>query len=203
MLPEKIIYIGVLINLIAIFWYIKTILYGKTRPNLISWTLWALAPLIATFLQTKAGAGLSFLAPFMAGFGPLIVILFASIKKRGFWRITKFDIVCGLFSLLALTFYIITNKLAISIFFAILSDALATIPTIRKSWNFPDTESALAYAGGIINYILSLLIITNWIFSIYSFNVYLIIINLIIIFSIYRKKIFKIKHFLTNILKGV
>ncbi len=199
MLPEKIIYIGVLINLVATLWYIKTILYGKTRPNLISWTLWALAPLIATFLQIKAGAGLSFLGPFMAGFGPLVVIIFASIKKRGFWKITKFDIICGSLSLFALIFYIITNKLAISISFAILSDALAAIPTIRKSWNFPDTESASAYIGGIINYILSLLIITNWIFSIYSFNVYLIVINLVIIFSIYHKKISKIR--LKNLLK--
>ncbi len=193
MFPEQIIYIGVLINLIVTLWYIKTIIYGKTRPNLVSWTLWALAPLIATFLQIKAGAGLSVLGPFMAGFGPFLVIIFASFKKRGFWRITKFDIICGFLSLFALFFYVITNQLAISIIFAILSDALAAIPTIRKALKFPETESISTYLGGVINNIFSLLIITNWIFSIYSFNIYLIIMNLVIIFAIYCQKIFKTK----------
>lgn len=193
MLPEKIIYIGVLINLILTFFYIKTIIYGKTRPNLISWSIWALAPLVAVFLQIKAGAGLSFLASFMSGFGPLIVVIFALIYRKGFWKITKFDIVCGALALLALVIYIITNELAISIIFAILSDGLAAIPTIRKSWEYPLSESSTTYISGIISNSLALLVITSWTFSIYSFSLYLIILNIIIVISIYHKKIFRLK----------
>lgn len=192
MLPEQIVYIGVLISLTLTFFYIKSIIYGKTRPSLISWSIWALAPLIAVFLQIKAGAGLSFLSSFMSGFGPLLVVIFALIYKKGFWKITKFDVVCGALALIALVIYIITNKLGISILFAILSDGLAAIPTIRKSWKFPETESILSYVGGLISNTLALLIIHNWKFSIYSFSVYLITINIIIIFSIYHKKIFKL-----------
>ena len=191
MLPEKIIYIGVIINLILTLWYIKSILYGKTRPNLVSWSIWALAPLVAVFLQIKAGAGLSILGPFMSGFGPLLVVIFALINKRGIWKITKFDIICGSLAIFALIIYILTSKLAISIFFAILSDGLAAIPTIKKSWKFPESESLFAYLGGIVNNGLSLLIISSWIFSIYSFSIYIITVNILIIFSIYHKKIFK------------
>jgi hypothetical protein len=190
MLPEKIIFIGVFINLIGTIWYIKTIIYGGTRPNLVSWFIWALAPLVGVFLQIKAGAGLSFLSTFMAGFSPILVIIFSLIKRNTFWKVTTFDVICGFFALLSLILYIITNKLSISIIFAILSDGLAAIPTVRKSWKFPETESGLTYALGIINHILALLIIKNWIFSIYSFSVYFIIMNLTISFSIYRKKIF-------------
>lgn len=190
MLPEKIIYVGVLISLILTFFYIRTIIYGKTRPSLISWSIWTLAPLIAVFLQIKAGAGLSVLASFMSGFGPLLVVIFALIYKRGFWKITKFDVICGALALLALIIYIITSKLGISILFAILSDGLAAIPTIRKSWKFPESESAIPYISGIISNSLALFIIDIWVFSIYSFSTYLIILNIIIIFSIYHKKIF-------------
>jgi len=193
MLPEKIIYIGVILNLVGAVWYIKTIAYGKTRPNLVSWFIWMLAPFVGVFLQIKAGAGLSFLGTFLAGFCPLTVIIFSLIKRNAFWKITTFDIICGSFSLLSLIIYILTNKLGVSILFAILSDGLAAIPTIRKAWKFSETETSFTYMLGIINHILALLIIRNWIFSIYSFSVYFIVMNLTIIFSIYHKKIFRTK----------
>jgi hypothetical protein len=192
MLPEQFIYIGVFVNLVGIVWYLKNIIYGGTRPNLVSWFIWALAPFVGVFLQLKAGAGLSVLGVFMAGVGPLFVVILSLFKKDLYWKITRFDIVCGFFSILALILYIITNKVGISIFFAILSDGLAAIPTIKKSWEFPETESISSYLGGIINNVLALLIIKNWIFSIYSFSIYFIIINIIIIFCIYRKKITKL-----------
>ncbi|MFA6392890.1 MAG: hypothetical protein WCW54_02310 [Candidatus Paceibacterota bacterium] len=192
MLPEQIVYIGVLISLTLTFFYIRTILYGKTRPNLISWSIWALAPLVAVFLQIKAGAGLSFVSSFMSGFGPLLVVIVALVYKKGFWKVTKLDIVCGILALLALIIYVMTSKLGISIIFAILSDGLAAIPTVRKSWQFPESESAITYMAGIISNILALLVVKNWSFSIYSFSAYLITMNIIIIFSIYHKKIFNL-----------
>lgn len=193
MLPEKIIYIGVLINLLGTAWYIKNIIRGGTRPNLVSFFIWVLAPAVAIFLQLRAGAGISFIGTFMAGFGPLLIIIFSLIKRNAFWKINTFDVICGFFAILALVLYIITNKLGISIFFAVLSDGLAAAPTIRKSWKFPETESGIMYAGGIINNILALLIIKNWIFSIYAFSAYLILINIIIVFAIYHKRLLNIK----------
>lgn len=189
MLPENIIYIGVLINIIGIIWYIKNIIYGNIKPNLVSFFIWTMAPFVGIFLQIKAGAGISFIGTFMAGVGPLIIIIISLLKRNTFWKINTFDIICGLFSILALIIYIITNKLGISILFAILSDGLAAVPTIYKSWKFPETESGIIYIGGIINNIIVLLIIKNWIFSIYAFSVYLILINIIIVFTIYHKRI--------------
>jgi len=191
MFPEKIIFVGVLINFVCTIWYIRGIFYSGTKPNLVSWFIWTLAPFIGVFLQLKAGAGLSTLSVFMAGFGPLLVLLFSIFNRNAYWKITRFDVICGLISLLALVLYIFTHKLGISILFAIASDGLAAIPTIKKSWNFPETETSTIYFAGLISNILSLLVIKSWIFSIYSFSVYLIIINIIIIFTIYRKRIFK------------
>lgn len=191
MFPEKIIFIGILINLFLSVWYVKTIIYGNTRPNLVSWFVWMLAPFVGTFLALKAGAGFSASGIFMAGFGPLLVIIVSLWNKNAYWKITKLDIICGILAILALILYILTRNLGVSILFAIISDGLAAIPTLIKSWKFPETESGSTYAGGIINNIFSLLIIKNWIFSIYSFNIYFIVINIAIVFSIYRKKIFK------------
>lgn len=190
MIPEQFIWIGVLVNLFASIWYAKTVADGGTKPNLVSWLIWSLAPFIGTFLALKAGAGLAASGIFLAGFGPLMVIVVSLFKKNVFWKILPFDLVCGFFSIVALVLYVLTNNLAVSIIFAILSDFLAAVPTLRKTWNFPETEHFSTYTGGIINNIFALLIIKNWSFSIFAFPIYFITINLAILFAIYRKKIF-------------
>lgn len=189
MFPENIIYIGVFLNLIGQVIYLKGIVKGKTKPNLISWFIWMAAPFIGVFFQLKAGAGLSVLPIFMGGFGPLLVIIFASFIKNAYWKITTFDIMCGIFSVVALVLYVLTHNLAISITFAILADGLAAVPTLIKSWKFPETETGSIYFFGIISNIFGLLIIKEWTFSIASFGIYLIALNILILFALYRKVI--------------
>ena len=173
----------------------KDIFRGTTKPNLVSWFLWILGPFIGVFFQIKAGAGLSVLPVFLAGFGPLIVIVVSIFSKRAYWKITRLDVFCGFFSLIALILYVITHNLGVSILFAILGDGLAAIPTLIKSWNFPETETAAVYVPGIVSNILGLLIIKNWIFTIYSFGFYFIIVNSALVLFIYRKKIINMLYF--------
>lgn len=191
MLPEEIIILVVIISLIGDFIYLRSMYKGHAKPNLVSWFIWMLAPFIGVFFQLKAGAGWSIFPVFAAGFCPLLVIIYSLILKNGFWKITLFDLICGVLSLLALMLYVFTHSLEISILFVILSDGLAAIPTIIKSWNFPETENVYLYILGVVNNIIGLLIIKEWIFSIYSLGIYFILINLIISFAILHKKFFK------------
>lgn len=191
MLPEKIIFLAVLISLIGTYFYVKNIIYGPNRPNLVSHFIWCLAPFIGVFFQIKAGAGLSTIAIFMAGLTSLFVIIFSLLKKNGYWKLNRFDLTCGVFSLIALVLYALTHNLGIAILFAITSDSLAYIPTLIKTWKFPSTETSSIYFTGIINNIIGLLIIKTWIFPIYSFSVSIIVLNSLVLFFIYRKKIFK------------
>lgn len=191
MLPENIIYLTIPITLIAYFLYFKDIFYGQTKPNLASWLIWMLAPFIGVFFQLKAGAGFSVLPVFFAGFGPLVVMIVSLWNKNAYWKISRLDLTCGLLALIALIFYVLTHNLGISILFAILSDGLAFIPTFIKSWKFPESETSSIYFASIINNIIALLIIKNWLFTIYSFGIYFIVSNIIEIGILYRKRIFK------------
>ena len=193
MLPEQIIYFAVLLNFVGHFLYVRSIIKGHAKPNLVTWFFWMLAPFIGVFFQLKAGAGLSILPIFVAGLGSLLVMSVAIFTKNGFWKIGVFDIYCGILSFLALIFYVFTHNLGISILFAILSDALAAVPTIVKTWKFPETENWGPYTLPIISNIAGLMIIKDWSFSIYSFGLYFILLDLTVIFCIYRKKIFKTK----------
>lgn len=189
MLPEYIIFFAIALNLGGQIFYIKSIAQGHARPNLVTWIIWMLAPFIGVFFQIKAGAGLSVLPVFMAGFGPLIIIIAALLKKNNYWKATPFDIYCGVLAVFALLCYVFTHNLGVSILFAILSDILASVPTIIKSWKFPETESSSAYSVAVISNVIGLLIIKTWSFSIYSFSVWLIFLNLGLTIIIHRKKI--------------
>ncbi|MBI5139557.1 hypothetical protein HZA26_03035 [Candidatus Nomurabacteria bacterium] len=190
MLTEKVVYLSIAISLFGSFFFIKDILAGRARPNLVTWFFWALAPLVGTFLQDKAGAGLSVLPVFLAGFFPLIIFFIALSQKNSYWKITNFDILCGVFALISLILWVLTRNTDISILFAISADALAAVPTLIKSWKYPETETAIGYVPGIFNNILGLLVIKEWDFSIYSFGVYFIVLNTTLVIFIIRKKIF-------------
>src|SRR3989344_7507321 len=113
MLPTNIIYLAIPVILIGYFFYFKNIFYGQTRPSLVSWFLWMLGPFIGVFFQLQAGAGLSVIPVFMAGFGPLVVIIVSLLRKNSIWKIGKLDIICGILALLALVFYVFTHNLGI------------------------------------------------------------------------------------------
>lgn len=189
MIPEQFVFIGFLLSFLGILTYAKNIIWGNVRPNLISWSMWMLAPFIGVFLQWKAGAGLSMVPVFMAGFGPVIVIITSLIKRSGFWKLTSFDLLCGFFSLMALSLYVLFHNLNISIIFAILSDALAFIPTFKKSWINPESESLHGYFWCIIGNTIGILVIKHWSFVIASFGIYMIIFNIAEVAILYRKKI--------------
>lgn len=189
MLSEQFGYLIIASTVVGYYFYFKDMFSGTTKPNLVSWFIWMLAPFIGFYFQLKAGATWSALATFIAGFGPLIVLIISIFKKNGYWKLTTFDFICGFFSILSLIIYILTKNLGISILFAILSDGLAAVPTIIKSWKFPHTETGILYFTGITNNILALLMIKIWSFPIYSFPIYFILVNSIIVIAIYRKNL--------------
>lgn len=189
MLPTYFVYFGLALQLVGQISYIRTIFYGKTRPNLITWFMWMVAPFIGFFFQLKAGGGLSVLPVFMAGFGPMLVIIFSTIHHNSFWKLNSFDLWCGFLSAVALIFYAVTHNLGVSIFFAILSDALAGVPTYIKSWTNPESENTLIYLFALISNVIGLLTLTVFSFSTVSFGLYIAVQCAGIILCIYRKQI--------------
>jgi len=171
--------------------YIKNTLVGKAKPNKISWLMWSLGPIVATFVELSKGVTWAALPVFLSGFGPLCVFIAALFSKKAYWKSTVFDYFCGLFSLLALVLWLAVKEVNISIIFAIISDFSAAIPTIKKSWTHPETEVAASYFLGTLSALTSFAAIKYWIFPEYGFPFYLVILNTLIGLFIIRHKMFK------------
>src|SRR5438045_193855 len=102
MLNENFVILGVFINFLGGVSYIIDTLRGKVQPNRVSWGLWAFAVTIAFLAEIKQGVGIQSLATFMVGFTPLLIFLASFVNKKAYWKITKFDMACGVFSIVGL-----------------------------------------------------------------------------------------------------
>lgn len=176
MLDPKFVILGASLNLVGSLSYVVATLRGQTKPNRVTWFLWALAPLIAFSAEINEGVGLQALMTFMVGFGPLMIFLASFVNRQSTWELTKFDFVCGGLSVIGLVLWLIVDNANIAILFSIVADALAGLPTIRKSYKAPHTESIYVFILASVSAVITLLTIDNWTFAHWAFPAYIFVI---------------------------
>lgn len=175
MLPSWLVYPGVLLIVWGAVGYIRDMHHGRVQPNLVTWFLWSLAPLIALGAQIKAGVGAEAALAAAVGLCPLAIFIVG--LKQGRFKPQPFDWWCGGASLVALVLWQITGSGAVGVSLSILADALGAAPTLRKSYLDPRSESSAFFALFTISATITLLTITQWTllhaaFSIYIFVLY-------------------------------
>ncbi|MEY3470786.1 MAG: hypothetical protein RLZZ223_136 [Candidatus Parcubacteria bacterium] len=174
---QYLVFVGAGIHIIGTFDYIKATVRGETKPNRITWLLWSISPLIGAFASIVSGFNLASISVFSLGIAPLLVFIASFVNKNAYWKLSKFDYTCGVFSALALILWVITDNPLIAIIFAIISDILAGIPTLIKIYKSPQTETITPYITGIISSFSSLFAIKLWVLTEISFPIYLILIQ--------------------------
>ena len=179
-------------NFGGILYYIINTLKGQTKPNRVTWLLWAVAPLIATAAALSDGVTWAVLPVFIAGFISLLVLAASFINKNAYWKLGRLDYICGLLSVLALVLWDITEEPNVAIALAIASDGIASFPTLIKSWKYPETETASTYFSGLISALTIFAAVKIWDFSSLAFPLYLVIMDSMLVLAVERKKIFKI-----------
>jgi hypothetical protein len=185
---EYLVFVAAFGSLLAAFAYIRSMFKGQTKPNRVTWFMWSTAPFIATAAAVSNGVGLAVIPVFMSGFSPFLVLTASFFNKKAYWKLSSFDYLCGMLSSLALVIWFITKDPTSAIIFAIVSDALAAVPTLIKAWHNPETESAWPFIIGVFSPMTSFIVATAWGFSELAFPTYLIVINIILVFSMYNKK---------------
>lgn len=89
--------ISIALSLYGSYNYIRDTLKGTTRPNRVSQSLWAIAPLIGVGAAISSGADwMTTVRTFMAGLIPLVIVLVSFANKNGYWKTTTFDYFCYL-----------------------------------------------------------------------------------------------------------
>ncbi len=180
-----------LLSIIGSAAYIRNTLKGSTKPNRVSWGLWAFAPLIGTAAALSAGADVwTVVRIFLAGFIPLLVFFASFINPQSYWKVSAFDILCGLCAGLALVAWLGIDSPELAILLAAVGDGFAALPTIVKAWKYPETETGTVFVMSLFSVLLVLPSIPVWNIENSAFQIYLLGVNTLLITAVYRKHLF-------------
>jgi hypothetical protein len=142
--------VGVFLTFFVYVFYIRDILAGRTKPHVFSWLVWSITTGIIYALQVSAGAGsgsyitLALLA--------IVLLVFCLSLKNGKKVIKKIDVVFLCLALLSVPLWLVVHQPVLSIILLCAIDLFGFMPTIRKSWNDPYSETLSLYVITVFRY---------------------------------------------------
>ena len=183
--------VSAVVFVVAYIPYIAAIIKGETKPHPFSWLLWGIIGLINLFFYLKVGAHETLPLAYATSIFPFIVF-FLSIKywKGGF---SALDYIVLFLSVASIILYIMFHSATISLAIGILADMFAFMPTIRKTYIDPSSESLSGWGIFLLSYILSVVAISTWTYGVAIYPCYLSTFAVIMCILILRGKIAQLK----------
>ena len=134
--------------------YYYGIFFGKVRPHLYTHVIWTFVSVVAVSGMWISGAG-------AGGWSPIISTLLASfIIPLCLWYgtkdVTRTDLwfMCG--ALVTIIPWLLTKNPLWSIVLASVIELVGCIPTYRKTWNDPDSESVSSWGLNTVKHMLTI-----------------------------------------------
>lgn len=135
--------ISSLLTVIATLPYILDVIRRKTKPREVSWLNWSLLSGIAGAASFSDHQYAAAVLSFSGTVETLAVVVLA-------WRysdksIARFDIGCQIAAIIGLILWFVFNSPAIAVIASVTIDLIATLPTIRHSWQKPHEETWITF----------------------------------------------------------
>ncbi|HEY0908191.1 MAG TPA: hypothetical protein VGE35_02465 [Candidatus Paceibacterota bacterium] len=145
--------------------YIWEVLRKKTIPNRASWFIWALSTVTLLFGVKETGTHEAIWVPIADAVGCTLIFLFALPLGVGGW--SKTDRISLFISISSLALWYFTGNALIALVANLIVYVTGYIPTIRKAWLAPTSESKIAWSFFFFGVILNLLVVvfgtdTGW-----------------------------------------
>jgi hypothetical protein len=157
--------------------YAAAVARRKACPNLVTWFLWGLTPMIAVAAQYGDRPGPEVAVTFVLGLGPLVVTAVGFCTDRSASKLTPFTLSCAAASLVGILLWQITAVPALAIAFCIVADLLATLPTLQKAYRDPDSEYAPPYLLSVLAMLITVGTVAHGDFIAYGFPLYMLVVN--------------------------
>lgn len=153
--------LAIIVGLVGYAPYLRDLFKRKTRPHAFSWFAWGVLETTAFFAQISKGAGWGAL---ITAFSAVVALFVAGVAfKRKDTEIKKVDWVALGGALIGIILWRLTHNPLLAVIFVTIADALAFIPTFRKSYHHPHQETLIEYALSAIKWSIAL-------FALQSFN---------------------------------
>ena len=154
MLKTSFALISLVIGLFSIIPYLRDIFMNKTHPHMYSWLIWSILQTMGVVIMIIGGAHYGALG---LGAGALVIIfVFILSIPYGTKDITTFDTLCLIGALLTIPVWLVTKDAVVSIILISVIDAIGFLPTYRKSYVDPYSETLIMWVLNIIMYTASI-----------------------------------------------
>lgn len=140
--------------------YIRDILKKKTQPHLYTWLIWMFTQTISVYGMVKGGAGIGSLGLVMATV-VVYFIFFLSIRY-GTKNITKLDTILFSLALISVAILVITKNVLAATVLATTTDVIGYVPSIRKSFAEPWSETVSTWFGFFVLNLLAIAAIRSY-----------------------------------------
>lgn len=152
--------LAVILSFVGYVPYLRDTVKGKTKPHIYSWLLWGFVSLIAFGLQVSKNAGAGSWVTLAVAIVCFVIAAFA--LKNGKKDITKADTVFFILAWVAVVFWLIAKQPVLSVILISLVDLLGFVPTIRKSWIKPHSETLFTYILNTFRHGISILALQSY-----------------------------------------
>jgi hypothetical protein len=124
--------------------YIIDIYKKKTKPHIYTWLIWTILQITGVVAMFNSGAGIGVLA--LATGSILCAYVCILSLKFGTKNITTFDTACLIGALISIAVYIFLKQPLLSIILISAIDFIGFLPTLRKAYIEPYSETLIMFA---------------------------------------------------------
>jgi hypothetical protein len=180
--------IATVIGAIAFLPYLKDTFSLKTKPHAYTWLIWTITQGTAVVGIWYGGGGWGALNLTVGTFFVIAVFLFS--LRYGTKNITKSDTVILIAALLAIIIWWQLNQPLISVLIASAIDLIGYIPSFRKSYQEPWSETLISWIAFPVSNVFALLALQEYNFLTVTYLVAISIASIsLVLFCFFRRQI--------------
>ena len=142
--------------------YLKDIVQRKTEPHTYTWLIWTILQSIGVYAGFQDGGGFGMWG--LAIGAVFCAIIFLLSLKYGTTNITRFDLYCLVGAFITLGIYLFTNNGLLAVLLVAIIDFVGFLPTFRKGWEEPETETISTFGLSAFGNLLSVFALENYTF---------------------------------------
>lgn len=178
--------IAVVVAIIGNIPYLRDVITKKIQPHPYTWLIWTIVSAVTFFGQVAKGAGVGAIPTGVAELFTVVIFVFS--LQYGFQNIKRKDTYFLIVALLGLIPWILTKDPTLSVIIVVGIDVVAFVPTLRKTYAHPKTETSILYSMNVLRHILTLFSLQTYNIATTLHSLAMIILNTVMTIFIIRKK---------------
>jgi hypothetical protein len=165
--------------------YFIDILRGRTKPQRATWIIWTILGVLILLSYKSVGAQNTIWVAIAGALCPAVILVLSI--WRGVGGSSKLDIAGLVGAAIGITAWWLTTSPFVGLVMFMLTDQVASVPTMVKLWHEPESESLPAWLLWLLSSIFQLFALEGWDLQVSIYPLSYLVGQIVIVALILRK----------------